>query len=58
MIDCAEIIVNDLGRYKVPEKLAMTPVEEYFVPMNKKAEEYKKRYGDMCTKDTPESSFE
>ena len=34
ILDCIEIIVNDLGRYGVPERLAMEMIDKYFMPFS------------------------
>ncbi|MBR5507175.1 MAG: hypothetical protein IKV88_03915 [Clostridia bacterium] len=58
ILDCIEIIVNDLGRYGVPERLAMEMIDKYFMPFKRMTDECKERYSKICFRDTPESSFE
>ena len=58
IFDCIEIIVNDLARYGVPEKLAMNIVMEYFTPLKKVTDKLKDEYSKICFKDTPDYAFE
>lgn len=56
--DCIEIIVNDLARYGVPEKLAIELIMEYFLPLKKITDNLKDEYGKICFKDTPDFVFD
>ena len=58
IINCMEIVANDLARYGIPDSVAARLVEKYIIPLNKEATELKKRYSDVCFRNTPDSSFD
>ena len=49
IINCMEIVANDLARYGIPDSVAARLVEKYIIPLNKEATELKKRYSDVCS---------
>ncbi|MBE7050531.1 MAG: hypothetical protein E7394_07155 [Ruminococcaceae bacterium] len=55
--DCIEIILQDLFRYGVPDKLAMDFVSKYFIPLKRQADILKMEYGERCFSKTPDSAF-
>ena len=56
--DCMEIIINDLARYGVPERLALKIVDDFYIPLKNTTDVIKSIYAEKCFKNTPDSSFE